>query len=48
MSLTENTNRVFMRKTSSIIYYLHRVYLFPVISVAHKYLNLLIYTTEYS
>lgn len=48
LSLAENINRVLMRNAGTIIYYLHKVYLFPVIFVAHKYLTLLIYPAEYS
>lgn len=48
LSLAENINSVLMRSTGRIIYYLYGVYLFPVTFVAHKYLNLLIYPTEYS
>lgn len=48
LSLAENINKVLMRNTGKIMYYLHRMYLFPVIFVAHKYLTLLIYSAEYS
>lgn len=48
LSLAENISRVLMRNTGKIIYYLHGMYLFPVIFVAHKYLTLLIHPAEHS
>lgn len=48
LSVAENIKRVLMRNTGTIMHYLHRVYLIPVMFVAHKYLNLLIHPAEYS
>lgn len=48
LSVAENIKRVLMRNTGTIMHYLYRVYLIPVMVVAHKYLNLLIHPAEYS